>query len=265
MATIAITGAASGIGSATARRMRAAGHRVLGVDLHDADIDCDLGTAHGRESAIARITELSEGTLDGFVACAGLAGLSTREGPPLVSVNYFGTVVLLERLRPALAASGNAAAVAMSSNSATVQPGWPVDVAHKCLEGDEEQARKLAGEQEHGSVATYPATKAALAWYVRSNACTPEWAGAGVRLNAVAPGLVNTAMTESVRADPLLGAAIDGFPSPRGSGGQPEEVAAVIEFLLSESASLLYGSVVFADGGTDALLRPTDWPAVWNP
>jgi len=54
------------------------------------------------------------------------------------------------------------------------------------------------------------------------------------------------------------------FPIPMGAPGQPEDVAAVIDFLLGTDARLLVGSVVFADGGTDALLRAGDWPAPWR-
>jgi NAD(P)-dependent dehydrogenase (short-subunit alcohol dehydrogenase family) len=83
-------------------------------------------------------------------------------------------------------------------------------------------------------------------------------------MNAIAPGLIETPMTRAQREDPLIGQFIDAFPVPRGGGGQPEEVASVIEFLLSPASSLLYGSVIFADGGTDALTRTRDWPAVWS-
>src|SRR5438270_713546 len=76
------------------------------------------------------------------------------------------------------------------------------------------------------------------------------------RVNAVAPGLVATAMTDDVRADPVFGRFADTYPTALARPGRPEEVAALIGFLLSEQASLMVGSVVFADGGTDALRHP---------
>lgn len=262
MATIAITGSASGIGAATALRLTNQGHRVIGVDLNSSDVRCDLGTPEGRDAAIQQITELSEGRLDGLVASAGIAGTSTRPGAPLVSVNYFGTVALLAGLHGVLAAAERSSVVCLSSNSTTCQPNWPLPVAQACLDGDEATARALA--DEHGSIATYPATKAALAWYVRTYAGNADWAGTGIRLNAVAPGLVNTAMTAELRDDPTLVEAINSFPTPRGTPGHADEVASVIDFLLSSASSLIIGSVVYADGGTDAKLRPRDWPAVWS-
>ena len=124
MGTIAITGSSSGIGAATAKRLRADGHTVIGVDLRGADIEADLGTPQGRADAIAAIAEKSGGVLNGFVPCAGISGLPGRPGSILVSVNYFGTVTLLEGLRPLLAKGAPAAAVAISSNSTTCQPGY---------------------------------------------------------------------------------------------------------------------------------------------
>src|SRR5688572_9762890 len=99
MRTIVVTGSASGMGAATKARLEAAGDRVIGVDIKDADVVADLGTAEGRQAAIDAVTEQSGGTVDGLVTWAGLPGLTERPGSLLVSVNYFGTVVLLEGLR----------------------------------------------------------------------------------------------------------------------------------------------------------------------
>jgi NAD(P)-dependent dehydrogenase (short-subunit alcohol dehydrogenase family) len=185
-----------------------------------------------------------------------------RPGSLVASVNYFGTVELLDGLRPALAA-GSGAAVAISSNSATVQPGVPMDVVEALLSGDTERALAAADATPGGSIAAYPASKIAVAWWVRRNAPRRPWIGAGVRLNAIAPGVIDTAMVRQLRADPLIGPAIAQFPVPMGRSGRPEEIAAVVSFLLGPDASLFCGSVVFADQGTDALIRADDWPAPW--
>jgi NAD(P)-dependent dehydrogenase (short-subunit alcohol dehydrogenase family) len=261
MSTIAITGAASGIGAATARALESAGHRVIGVDLRDVDITADLGTADGRDHAVRAVSDACDGVLDGLVTCAGIAGSSTAGGATLVSINYFGTVAVVEGLRPALARGTDAAVVCVSSNSTTCQPDWPTAIADACLAGDEAAARAAADEQV--SLYAYPASKAAVAWWVRRHAPTAEWIGAGIRLNAVAPGIVETPMVEGQRSDPVIGAAVDAFPVPRGRNGRPEEAASVISWLLSPAAALLVGSIVFADGGTDAMLRADAMPVRW--
>ena len=263
MATIAVTGVASGLGAATAASLGERGHTVIGVDLHDATIIADLGTAAGRRDAVEGVASACRGELDGAVTFAGLAGATGRPASALVSVNYFGTVEVLEGLRPLLGARGQGSAVAVSSNSTTCQPGWSVGLVDACLGGDEQAARDLADEGD--SISAYPATKTAIARWVRRQAPTGEWAGAGIRLNAVAPGLMETPMVDALRRDPLLGAAIDQFPIPVGRGGRPSEIAALVHFLLGPDAGFFCGSVVFMDGGTDALLRPNDWPARWEP
>lgn len=248
MTTYAVTGSASGIGAAVCRRLAAGGARVIGVDLRGADVDADLGSPEGRRSAVAGVLRLAGAALDGLVACAGL-GPHVTDRAAIVGVNYFGAVATLEGLHDALVA-GRGAAVAVSSNSATI-PGSDNDIAAACLAGDETDARRRATELEGQSA--YGGSKLALARWVRRHA--PAWAKDGVRLNAIAPGAVHTPLLQGGLDHPVLGDAIRMFPIPSGGFGTPEQIAAAIAFLLSPDAAFVYGSVLFADGGTDALLR----------
>lgn len=253
-----VTGSESGIGAATAARLRADGHRVIGVDRTETDVTADLSTPAGRAEAVSRVTGIAPHGLAGVVPCAGIGGFTGTDPQLLVSVNYFGAVELVEGLRPLLVrgaeAGAPAAVVLLSSNSVTCQPGWTSAVVAPCLEGDEDRARREAEGAE--AVNVYPATKAALAYWARREGVKPEWAGAGIRVNAVAPGFVATAMTDQLRADPTLGVFADAYPSALDRPGRPEEVAAVIAFLLSDQARLVVGATWFVDGGTDALMHP---------
>jgi len=139
-----VTGSGSGMGAALQSRLEADGTRVIGIDLKNAEVEADLGTPKGRAAAIDRVGELSGGALDGLVTLAGLAGLPERPASLLISVNYFGTVQMLAGLRPLLARGTDPAAVAISSNSTTCQPGLDEALIVSCLEGDEDATRALA-------------------------------------------------------------------------------------------------------------------------
>ncbi len=264
--TIVVTGSASGMGAATARRLVAAGHRVIGIDLRDATVIADLGTPEGRTSAIDQVTELAgghDGAIDGLVTWAGLAGLTDRPGSLLASVNYFGTVDLLAGLRPLLARGVQPAAIAISSNSTVIQPGVPDAVTEACLSGDEAAARAAADEV--GSLNTSPATKTAIARWVRRHAPGEDWAGAGITLNVVAPGAVETPLLQESREDRTVGEFIDALPIPVGRKGTADELAGVVEFLLGPDARWFCGAFLVVDGGTHAQLRPDDTPTNWTP
>src|SRR5436190_21982373 len=99
--TYVVTGAASGIGRATSELLVERGHRVIGVDLHDTDVNVDLATAEGRADLVTRVTDLSDGSIDAIIANAGLA----KPVAAVVAINFFGAVATLTGLRPLLAAS----------------------------------------------------------------------------------------------------------------------------------------------------------------
>lgn len=255
MSTVVVTGSASGIGAAVRARLERDGRQVIGVDLRDAEVIADLATPDGRAAALGAIERASGGVLDAAVVCAGV-GPHIADMALIVSLNYFGAQALLAGLRGALARGRAPAAVAISSNSSTL-PGTDSPLVAACLAGDEAEARRLAvtlaGQQN------YAGSKLALTRWLRRQAPRPEWAGAGINLNAVAPGPIQTPLLQGGLDDARYGPAIRGFPIPTGAFGRPEDVAAAVAFLLGPEARFCCGSVLFVDGGTDAMLRSDEY------
>jgi NAD(P)-dependent dehydrogenase (short-subunit alcohol dehydrogenase family) len=255
MGTVAVTGSASGIGAATRTLLQAAGHHVIGIDIAHDDVVADLATPVGRRKAIDGVLAACGGRLDGLVTAAGVP--PRFPATDIVSVNYFGSVGLIRGLHGALTAAGRARVVAVSSVMASTTLGVPMNVVDACLGDDEALARELVSaiaRNQHGRV--YAATKVAIARWVRRQAPAPEWARAGIRLNAIAPGATKTTFFGKVEDDDPRLTLI-----PTGAIAMPEHIATWVVTMLGDAADFMCGSVVYVDGGLDALKRADEWPA----
>jgi NAD(P)-dependent dehydrogenase (short-subunit alcohol dehydrogenase family) len=248
--TILITGSASGIGAATTRRLREQGHKVIGVDVRGADIEADLGTQTGRQAMLEAASRLAPQGLDGVLACAGI---SHPDRPAeTIAINYFGAVATLEGLRPLLARSRGARAVAICSTAALL----PADdaVVTACLAGNEAVALTEIRARPQSA---YMTSKRALSLWLRRTAVANDWSGAGILLNGVAPGVVETNMTAGILRDPeMLKLIAQSNPMSVRGYAKPEEIAELIGYLLTFEGHYLVGQIIFNDGGTDALMRP---------
>lgn len=233
--TVLVTGASRGIGRATAERLAAAGHQVVGFARQPGDapfpgvfIPVDLADAEATQAALDEAAGRFE--IGGLVNNLGLNVLQ-----PLGSIDIetFARVIDVN-LRTAIQC-----AQAVLPGMRARQHGRIVNVA----------SRALLGRQDHSS---YSAAKAGMVGLTRTWAL--ELAAHGITANVVAPG---PTATEMFRKDNLAEyGAPNGRPLEYFTGripmqrlGEPDEVASVIEFFLSESSSYVTGQVLFVCGG----------------
>jgi NAD(P)-dependent dehydrogenase (short-subunit alcohol dehydrogenase family) len=243
--TLVVTGAGSGIGRAIALRLAAEGGRVLAADrdLEAARETAALAPAEAVEAFAADVTDAGQvhATIERAVALGGFSGLVNNAGvgvagtapettveqlDHVLAVSVRGTFLGIAAAVPALAAAGGGSIVNVSSIAALV--GIPNRAAYSAAKG-----------------AVLALTRAAAIDHVDD----------GVRVNCIVPGTVQTPWIERITAgaaDPAAAQAAMRARQPHGRFVQPQEIAAMAAYLLSDEAASVIGAAMVVDGGMTA-------------
>ena|SRR5829696_5989107 len=227
-----VTGAAGGIGGAVARAFADAGARVVRVDRVDVEAVFDLSRADEAERAVTTAEERL-GRLDLLFNGAGISGRTLGDGPVEECTEEAWNAVLDANLKtvflcskyaiPALRRAGGGSVINLSS------------------------VLGLVGSDLFDTHA-YAASKGAIVALTRAMALS--YARDGIRINAICPGLIHTAMSERARSDSHTMARLRELQPLTGEAGRPEDVAGAAVYLAS--APFVTGAVLTVDGGWTA-------------
>jgi NAD(P)-dependent dehydrogenase (short-subunit alcohol dehydrogenase family) len=259
--TYVITGSSGMLAGALRERLEGQGHRVVGVDVDPlAEVVADLSSGDGRARMLRDIETLTDGSIDAVVAAAAMVGVF-RDTALMVRTNYFGVLATLEGLRPMLERSPAPRAATYASVSLLHRP--IPGLVEACLSGDEEAAAAVA-ESAEDQAAVYTTTKRALSRWLRRRAVSADWAGHGIPLNAVAPGMTRR---DDFGWDPdsQFGRFMRELePRALHPVSRLNHVASLVDWLTSVDNGAMTGQILFVDAGTEALLRGDDlWPGYW--
>ncbi len=250
--SILVTGAASGIGLATAQRLLADGASVVGADVqqpiddvgHEAGrwafFELDVRDHSATEAVVARTLEL-HGRLDGVVTAAGVAGggavhdLTEDEWDRIISINLTGTFVTTKyALRAMLGQAPRATSGGHPARGAVVT------------------LASIEGLEGTSGGSAYNASKGGVVLLTKNLAI--DYGRQGIRANAVCPGFIETPMMSAVFDMPGMDEVRESFRTAHmlRRFGAPAEIASVAAFLLSDDASFMTGQAVAIDGGYTA-------------
>lgn len=248
---IAVTGAASGIGQATADLLTARGADVLALDRQKPDtayaayIVCDLADPQAIDAAVSKI----DGPLHGLANVAGVPG--SLDGETVMRINLLGLRHLTEALLPLFEpGSGvvNVASCAGTGWRANIETSLDLMAARSFSEG-------LAWVRSHPMPGpdAYNFSKEAVVVYsqIASMIARPH----GVRVNTVNPGAVETPILENFYAT-MDNAILDRLKDQAGGrDGRPQDIAPAICFLLSDEAGWINGTELNIDGGAEVAIN----------
>jgi NAD(P)-dependent dehydrogenase (short-subunit alcohol dehydrogenase family) len=227
-----VTGGARGIGRAIARRFLEQGDRVAILDLDPAalgdaySIRCDVSEPQQVSGSVAKVLD-RYGRIDALVNNAGIAVFkplletSFEEWQRVLAVNLNGPFLCTQACAPAMMKAGGGAVVNISS---------------------------ISGLRASTLRVAYGTSKAALDHLTKQQAA--ELGNLGIRVNAIAPGPVDTAMARAVHSPAIRADYHDAIPLNR--YGTEDEIAAAVVFLCSDAASYINGQTLAVDGGFDA-------------
>jgi NAD(P)-dependent dehydrogenase (short-subunit alcohol dehydrogenase family) len=241
-----ITGAASGIGAATARVLSREGAKLVLTDLDDAAgaalaeavggiyLHHDVSEEDGWPGVIAA-AEGKFGRLDIMVANAGIAtmgsavDMSLKDWRRQMAINVDGVFLSVKYCIPAMRRAGNGGSIVMLSS--------------------------VAGLRGSAGLAGYSATKGAVRLFAKSMALECALAGDGIRVNSVHPGIIATPIWDKMpigQNSPIDPHRVAENSVPLGKAGEAEEIANGILFLASPMSSHMTGSELVIDGGLTA-------------
>lgn len=242
---VIVTGASSGIGLATARRLVADGATVVGADVGEAPdalagrwsfVTTDVTDEAAVQTLVATAVTVGGGRLDGVVTAAGVAGgglahqVDAAEWHRVIGVNLTGTFLVAKHVIGQL----------LTQERVGGERGSVVTIAS--IEGLEGTAGGSA----------YNASKGGVVLLTKNLAI--DYGPSGIRANTICPGFIETPMTDALFGMDGMEAVADGYVLEHALRryGQPDEIAAVARFLLSSDASFVTGHALAVDGGYTA-------------